>query len=107
MVSSSCSIAPSTGSTPISGESAGSTPIGLTFGSAAEDASIGEMLIIATGSSFEEVDDGMGDAIEFDGGGSCSSVADGGSWKPIVLRGRRRVPLLGLGVKPRESQTML
>jgi hypothetical protein len=28
-------------------------------------------------------------------------------WKPIGLRGKRRVPLFGLGSRPRESQRML
>ena len=68
---------------------------------------MGEMLIRLTLSSSEEAGDGTGEAIVFGGGGSCSSGEGSGVWRPTGFRGKRRVPLLGLGERPRESQIML
>jgi hypothetical protein len=68
---------------------------------------MGEMLIMLTASSSEEAGDGMGEAVVFGEGGSCSSGDGLGEWKPTGLSGRRRVPLLGLGSRPSESQTIL
>jgi hypothetical protein len=36
-----------------------------------------------------------------------SSGIVSGVWKPMGWRGKRRVPLFGLGSRPRESQRML
>lgn len=54
--------------------------------------------------------DGEGDGDVGDGVISGSWRADGevsGVWRPTGFRGSRIVPLFGLGVRPRESQTML
>jgi len=54
------------------------------------------------------VDGGVGGVgIETGTGSLGSSGLVSGVWKPTVLRGKRRVPLLGLGSSPRESQRML
>lgn len=81
----------------------------MTLGSAAEEASIGEIEMTAFVSSSSAADgdgDGGGDG---DGrGGSLGSSGEvSGVWKPTGWSGRRRVPLLGFGSIPRESQIML
>jgi hypothetical protein len=64
---------------------------------------MGSMLMIASGpaSSGEDAGEGVGS------GSLGFSGLVSGVWVPTVLRGRRRVPLLGFGSRPRESQTML
>lgn len=48
------------------------------------------------------------EAGEGEGSGSLgSSGVVSGVWMPTGLSGRRRVPLLGFGSRPRESQIML
>jgi len=49
---------------------------GLTSGSAAEEASMGEILMIPTGSSSDDAGDGMGEATVFGGGGSNGSSGE-------------------------------
>ena len=53
-------------------------------------------------------EDGATLAADSTGSGGVSSAGTSGSeCKPTGLRGSRRVPLLGFGVTPMESQTML
>jgi hypothetical protein len=102
--------------------SVGLTPImcgGTSLGSAADDASIGEMEITSStptetgdGGTGEEggrgVDGGEGGVGTDTGTGSLgSSGIVSGVWRPMGFRGKRRVPLLGRGSRPRESQRML
>lgn len=79
---------------------------------------MGEMDIMASGPASETVADAADadgeagidmDAIGGrDGSGSCGfSGPVSGVWGPTGWSGRRRVPLFGLGSRPRESQTML
>lgn len=50
---------------------------------------------------------GVGDGVETSTGSEGSSGVVSGVWRPTGLSGKRRVPLLGLGSRPSESQTML
>lgn len=104
------------------------------MGSAAELASIGEMEITASASASSEVADGEGvdegvgvnteeeagvneeeeaganteEVVAVNVGGSFgSSRAVSGECSPTVFKGRRKVPLFGLGTSPKESQIIL
>lgn len=72
---------------------------------------MGEIEIMFAPSSASVVDAGDAhgdDGTDIDGSGSRGSagvVSD--EWTPMVLKGRRRVPLFGCGSRCRESQMML
>lgn len=52
-------------------------------------------------------DAGAGELVASTGSGGVSSPVSGDLCTPIGSRGRRSVPLFGIGVKPTESQRML